>query len=295
MIEFITVKDPTVRVLKLARGEIDLLQGNLSQEDIRWLDKQQNINVDAEPGDVFTYIGFNLQDAATGNPDVRTAIAHAIDRQAIIAHVMRDRARPAGALLPPEHWAGNNTLNGIRYNPKKAKQMLAAAGYTIENPLQLTFKTSSDPLRIRLATIMQDQLKQVGIRMRIQSYDWGTFYGDIKNGRFQLYSLSWVGLKLPDIFRHVFHSDSTPPSGANRGRFDDPVTDSLIEQAEIATDPEQRRRIYFDLQHRLHDQLPYIPLWYEHNVVAYRQQLSGYRLASDGNYDAMMSVDKVER
>ena len=62
---------------------------------------------------------------------------------------------------------------------------------------RIVYKTSSDPFRIRLATILQHQLEQVGIVVDLRSYDWGTFYGDIKAGRFQMYSLAWVGIQTP--------------------------------------------------------------------------------------------------
>ncbi len=94
----------------------------------------------------------------------------------------------------------------------------------------------------------------------MQSYDWGTFYGDIKAGRFQMYSLAWVGVKSPDIFRYAFHSQSLPPSGANRGRLDDERVDRMIEQAMLATDTEQQATIYAGLQARLLERLVYVPL-----------------------------------
>ena len=79
--------------------------------------------------------------------------------------------------------------------------------------------------------------------MEIRSYDWGTFYADIKAGRFQVFSLSWVGLKMPDIFRYVFHSSSVPPNGANRGRFDNVEVDALIETAEFEPSPGKTGRL----------------------------------------------------
>ena len=120
--------------------------------------------------------------------------------------------------------------------PKRPVHLLAQAGFTSDRPVRLTYTTSSDPFRIRLATILQHQLAEVGIECDLRSYDWGTFYGDIKAGRFQLYSLSWVGIKTPDIFSYVFHSRSIPPHGANRGRFIDDTANRLIDEAEAAQD-----------------------------------------------------------
>jgi peptide/nickel transport system substrate-binding protein len=295
LLEFLEVKDPTVRVLKLLRGELDLIQNDLPAELVRYLAAQPQLQVQRRPGSNFAYLGFNLQDAATADLHVRRAIAHAIDRRAVIRHVLGGAARPAAALLPPDHWAGDPQLAPLEYDPALARAELARAGYGPQHPLRLTYKTSADPLRLRIATVFQRQLAEVGIEVALQSYDWGTFYGDIKAGRFQLYSLAWVGIKTPDIFRYAFHSASLPPEGANRGRLADAGVDALIAAAESATELEEQARAWRALQARLLEQLPYVPLWYEDHVVASRRDLVGYRLAADGNYDGLQWVRREGR
>jgi peptide/nickel transport system substrate-binding protein len=292
-IRFLTVKDSTVRVLKLIRGEVDILQGDLPPEMTRWLARQQEVKVEKAKGNTFTYIGFNLDGPITSNLKVRKAIAHAIDRDSIIEFVMGKAAREAGALLPPDHWSGHQELHGYPYDPDRARELLREAGYFDSKPLYLIYKTSNNPFRLRLATIIQDQLKDVGIRIDIRSYDWGTFYGDIKAGRFQMYSLSWVGLKMPDIFRYIFHSSAVPPQGANRGRFINTRADELIEAAETTPDLGRQAGLYRDLQEHLHEQLPYVPLWYEDNILAIRHNLGSYSLAVDGNYDGLMTIRRI--
>ncbi|MEW8330164.1 MAG: ABC transporter substrate-binding protein [Candidatus Thiodiazotropha sp.] len=288
--EFVEVKNPTVRVLKLLRGEIDMLQNDLSPELIDYLQAQAGIGIERRDGSNFTYIGFNLRDPQTADPRLRRAIAHAIDRQAIIHHLMQGAARRAEALLPPEHWAGADALKAHAYDPQRAVSLLREAGYGAANPLRLVYKTSSDPFRIRLATVIQSQLKAVGIEVELRSYDWGTFFGDIKAGNFQLYSLSWVGIRTPDIFNYVFASDSLPPAGANRGRYASVAVDRLLQQLESADSLERQAQLYHRIQRQLHADLPYLPLWYEGQVVASSPRISGYRLMQDGNYDGLEQV-----
>ncbi len=291
--EFLRVQDPTVRVLKLLRGEIDMLQNDLPPELLGYLAVQKGIQLKRRSGTNFTYVGFNLQDTVTGQPLVRQAIAHAIDRQSIIRYVLKEGAEPAQAILPSTHWAGGKELQPYTYDPAQARALLAQAGFDAQQPIKLVYKTSSDPFRIRLATVIQDQLAQVGIEVEIRSYDWGTFYGDIKAGRFQMFSLSWVGINTPDIFRYAFHSTSLPPQGANRGRFSDARVDRLIEQAEEAADPGEQAALYQQLQTLLLEELPYVPLWYEQQVFAGRSDIAGYRLAGDGNYDGLLDVRRL--
>jgi len=288
--EFLKVSEATVRILKLLRGEVDMIQNDLPPELLAYLKQRDGVNIEQTDGANFSYLGFNLQDADTGQLAVRQAIAYAIDRDAIIHYVMQGAARQAQAIFPPSHWAGAEGLPPYSRDLEKARALLQKAGYDAQHPLQLVYKTSSDPFRVRLATVIQSQLAEAGIEVDLRSYDWATVYGDIKAGRFQMYSLAWVGVKTPDIFRYVFHSDSIPPNGANRGRFRHAEVDRLIEQAERAADERQQAGLYRQLQALLLQELPYVPLWYENQIVVSRSDIQGYRLASDGNYDGLNDV-----
>lgn len=277
----VEVKDPTVRILKLMRGEADLLQGDLPPELVRYLQGQANIQVMTSVGANFSYLGLNMQDAQLSNPLVRQAIAHAIDRQAIISKVLADNSRAAGAILPPEHWAGNAALQPYDYNPALSRKLLEQAGITL--PLRLTYKTSTDAQRVRLATIMQAQMQPAGINLEIRSLDWGTFFDDIKQGKFQLYSLNWVGIKTPEIYRLAFHSQSVPPKGANRGHFTDAELDALITKQDWPA-----------VTARVHQQLPYVPLWHEGQFAAMRKGLTNFSLKPDGNWDGLATISRHE-
>ena len=292
-VEFIEVANPTVRVLKLLRGEIDMLQGDIPHELVAWLEQRDDVMVRKQKGSNFAYLGFNMEDPITSNPALRRAIAHAIDREAIIKYVLGGAARPASAILPPDHWAGHPGLPLLSYDPVKSRAILQAAGLVGDHAPTLVYKTSSDPFRVRLATIIQHQLGEVGLSVALRSYDWGTFYADVKEGRFQMYSLAWVGIKLPDIFRYTMHSSATPPTGANRGRLKNSRVDALIEQAEQATGLQNQARSYRELQDQLLQLLPYVPLWYEDHLFVSRADISGFQVARDGNYDGLKTVRRA--
>jgi len=289
-LRFLVVGDPTVRALKLLRGELDLIQNDLPPEIAGWLAEQAGIGVQRAAGDTFAYLGFNHADPLTGRLAIRQAIALGIDRQALISHLFRDSATPAESVLPPDHWAGHPDLQPLTHDPVRARQLLAGLGYDTEHPLHLGYKTSADPFRLRLAAAIQAQLAAVNIAVDIQSYDWGTFYGDIKAGRFQLYSLAWVGVKEPDILRHIYHSESRPPGGANRGRYASPLVDLALDVAGRAATTDDMAAAYRTVQAQVRDDLVYVPLWYEHHVVAMGPRVTGYRLRRDGAYDALVDV-----
>jgi len=161
--------------------------------------------------------------------------------------------------------------------PALARQLLQSAG--IKLPLTLTYKTSTDPQRVRLATILQAQMQEAGIDLQIKSLDWGTFFADVQKGNFQLYGLTWVGIKTPEIYSQVFASNSLPPQGFNRGRYQDGVLDQLLEKEDWPA-----------VTQRIHSQLPVIPLWYEGQFVAYRNTIAAYQPMPDGNLDGLAHV-----
>jgi peptide/nickel transport system substrate-binding protein len=276
-VRFNEVKDPNVRVLKLKRGEADLIQGDLPPELVKYLQKQPDITVQTVVGANYSYLGLNVQAEFLRDARVRRAIAHAIDTRAIIDKVMVSHSRQANAILPPEHYAGNPGLQPYSYQPELARQLLQSAG--IKLPLTLVYKTSTDPQRVRLATILQAQMQAAGIDLQIKSLDWGTFFADVQKGNFQLSGLTWVGIKTPEIYSKVFGSGSKPPQGFNRGGYRDPVLDTLLQKED-----------WLAATRRIHEQLPYIPLWYEGQFAAYRSSIASYQPMPDGNWDGLTAV-----
>ena len=280
IIKLTEVKDPTVRVLKLLRGEVDLLQGDLPPELVKHLQGKAGILVDSGLGANYSYLGLNMQDETLKNLKVRQALAHAIDRQAIIDKVMVSNSRIAGAILPPEHYTNaNKSLIAYEYNPALSKKLLQEAG--VKLPLKLVYKTSTDAQRVRFATIMQAQMAQAGIALEIKSLDWGTFFADVKAGNFQLYGLTWVGIKTPEIYAKAFGSAYFPPNGFNRGRYTDAQLDKLLQDENWPAATQ-----------RIHAQLPYIPLWYEGQFVAMQKNISNYSPKPDGNWDDLAMIER---
>ena len=158
-----------------------------------------------------------------------------------------------------------------------ARKLLLEAG--IKLPLKLIYKTSTDAQRVRFATIMQAQMQPAGIDLEIRSLDWGTFFEDVKQGNFQLFGLTWVGIKTPDIYAKALGSASFPPNGFNRGRYADKTLDELLAEED-----------WQSATARIHNQLPYIPLWYEGQFVAMRKKIQNYLPKPDGNWDDLATI-----
>jgi peptide/nickel transport system substrate-binding protein len=286
---FKIIPDDTVRALELHRGEVDLVQNAIDPDMIPWLRNQANLEVLSVPGTTFHYLGLNLSDRHLGRKLVRQAIALAIDRDAIIRHLLKGYGTPATGLLSPEHWAYASDVTSYPYDPARARELLDEAGFPDPDgpgPLprfRLLYKGSMLQARRRFAEVLQEQLARVGIALDIRAYEWGTLYSDIRRGNFQLYALAWVGVSDPDIYYSLFHSKMKPPMGNNRGGYADTEIDRLTEIGRRTADRAQRRDAYIAIQRRLATTLPIVPLWWAPTVVVKTRRLHSFVPQSNGS------------
>jgi len=293
---FKIIPDAIVRALEFKKGTVDFLQNDIEPDMLPWLKKNTDASISVSQGTTFQYIGMNLDHPILKRREVRQAIAHAIDREAVIRHLWKGLATPATGLLSPLHWAYEPSVQRWSYNPEEAKRLLDKAGLYDpdgEGPqprFRLSYKTTTLDLRRRIAEAFKEQLQRVGIELEVRTYEWGTFYSDIKKGNFHLYSLSWVGITDPDIYFTLFHSSSIPPYGDNRGRYRNRETDRLLEQGRRALNLEERRRVYRGVQRLLALELPYIPLWWIKNVVVMKPTIRGFIPYPDGDLISLKGV-----
>jgi peptide/nickel transport system substrate-binding protein len=293
---FKVVPDAMVRVLEFKKGGIDFLQNDLEPDMLPWLKNNTDAVLEARQGTTFQYIGINLTHSILRHKEVRQALAHAIDRDSIIRHLIKDQGIPATGLLSPLNWAYEGAVRTWPYDPEAAKHLLDEAGFRDpdgDGPLprfKLSFKTTNLDLRRRIAEALKDQLQRVGIELEIRTYEWGTFFSDVKKGNFHLYSLAWVGVLDPDIYFHIFHSTSVPPDGDNRGHYRDAAVDRLLEKGRAVMDTAERKRIYGRVQKILAEELPYIPLWWWKNVTVQSPALQGFVPYPDGDFHSLKNV-----
>lgn len=293
---FKVVPDAMVRVLEFKKGSIGFMQNDLEPDVLPWLKQNTDADIEARQGTTFQYIGINLTHPILKHKKVRQALAYAIDRKSIIRHLIKDLGTPATGLLSPLNWAYEGTVDQWPHDPEKAKRLLDEAGFRDpdgDGPqprFKLSFKSTNLDLRRRIAEALKEQLLSVGIELEIRTYEWGTFFSDIKKGNFHLYSLAWVGIQDPDIYYQIFHSASVPPNGDNRGHYSNPQVDQLLEKGQRTMDITERKRIYGEVQRILAEDLPYIPLWWWKNVVVKTSSLQGFVPYPDGDFTGFKNV-----
>ena len=254
------------------------------------------------PGVDYQYLGLNLRDPVLKDVRVRQALAYAIDTHAIIEYLRRGLAAPATGLLPHQSWAIAPDLHAYPYDPDRARALLDEAGYPDPDGngpaprFRLSLKISSAQEFNRLqASVIQQNLREVGIDLDVRTYEFATLFSDVLKGNFQLYSLQWTAGALadPDMLRRVFHSKQVPPEGFNRGRFSDPRVDALLDEAASSTDEARRLELFQQVQRLLAVELPYISLWNKTNFIVAQQSLAGVRVSSLGDLMFLKDVSRT--
>ncbi|HXZ39368.1 MAG TPA: ABC transporter substrate-binding protein [Terriglobales bacterium] len=297
-VQFAVVPDATTRALELRKGSADIGLGNtLTADLVLALEREPNLQVLRGPGTVLSYLAFNVRDPILKDRRVRQAIAYAIERAPMIHYLLRDFARPAYSLLPPESWAYDADAPHYDHNPELARQLLQQAGYPAVNGVRfhLTIKTSTEETTRLLAAVLQQQLREVGIVLDIRTFEFATFFSDVTRGAYQVHSLRWVGgNEDPDIFEYVFHSDKFTPHGANRTFYSNPRVDVLIDQARSEMDESTRKQLYAEIQEILAQDLPYIDLWYWDNVLVHSKRVKNLTLNPAGNYDFLKTAELAQ-
>jgi len=295
-IRFQVVPDTITSALELEKGSADLASNVVTPDMVHRLETRPNLKVESGPGSPVVYLTFNVADPLLRDKRVRQAVACAIDRQPIVDAIWRGQARLANTLLPSEHWAAASAADLALYphDVARAKRQLDEAGFPVRKDgvrMRLTMKTSTDETTRLMAAVLQQQLRAVGIRLEIQSMEFGTFYSDVTKGAFQIYGLRWIGSNEdPDIFRYAYGSKSFPPKGGNRGHYSNIRVDDLLADA-ASQDRVVRKADYLEVQRILSEGLPSIPMWYPNNEIVHTRRIANVRPGASGTFDFLLDAE----
>ncbi|AWV89601.1 ABC transporter substrate-binding protein [Bradymonas sediminis] len=301
---FKIVEDDNTRLLAMLGKSADLVQNAVAPLMLPVLEDAERLSVKTAPSFKYTYVAFNLEHPILKNPKVRQAIAHGIDREAIIEYKFRGLARLSTGMLSPGHWAYEGDVATYDFDVERAKKLLDEAGYPDpdgDGPLprfKLEFKVSANKFRKSLVQLMAHQLARIGIDVTVRSYEWGTFYSDIKSRNFELTTMQWPSVLDPGLYTWIFHSKNIPSpenrsAGANRGAYSNPRVDALLERGEHETDVEKRKAIYHEVQQILAEDLPYISLWHEDNIAVTSVGTQGYFMTPNARFEGLKKTRRA--
>jgi len=244
----------------------------------------------------YTYMGYNLLNPLFSDIRVRQAIAHAINKKEIIAGVLLGYGTPCTGPFPPESWAYNPAVIDYDYSPAKAMAMLAEEGWKMNSSglLEKDGRTFSFTVlvnqgndeRIKTAQILKEQLKRVGIEIRIKVLEWQALLHDfIDKKRFEAVIMGWALSRDPDIYE-IWDSSKTKEGEFNFVSYKNAVVDRLLLEGRRTFSLEKRKMIYREIHRILAEEQPYAFLYVPDALPVLNKRFKGVVKAPIGiDYD----------
>ncbi|MGD1974311.1 MAG: ABC transporter substrate-binding protein [Desulfobacterales bacterium] len=259
---FRPITDSNTRVTEMLSGGIDLMV-EVPPDNVANF-KNDKFMVYEQAGPHLWFLILNCKEGPFKNKSVRQAANMAINREAIVENVLQGTAEVATGPTPPAFaWAYNNDLSPYPYDPEKAKKMVAEAGF---EGAEVTFYVTEggsgmlDP--IPMGTAIQADLAKIGLKVKIETYEWNTFLGKVNpglEGKADIAQMAWM-TNDPDTLPFLaLRSGAWPDKGGfNSGYYANPDVDSLLEKARATTDQAERAKLYKQMQTIVYDDAPWV-------------------------------------
>ncbi|MBW7916825.1 MAG: ABC transporter substrate-binding protein [Trueperaceae bacterium] len=269
------IQEPTARLAELQAGTIDIAV-LLTSDDLTTVKNDPNLTVQTAEGEMNVgYIGMSQLSAPMDNVLVRQAVAYAIDREAIVDAFYEGLGIVAQDHLPPSMF-GHGKPWPYEYNPEKAKELLADAGYPngldVEfwyMPVSRPYFPSPQPIAEAVASYLAD----VGIRAELKTEDWTTYLADYPTGKFPMYMLGWnADYADPENFLLTFFG---PDHSAAQGWDNPDVLEALAKAGQIG-DQDERAALYASVVDAVADAAASIPMAHNVSLNATRKNISGW-------------------
>lgn len=283
-VEFRLVPETASRVAMLMAGEADLVYP-LGPEQAEMLKKDSKIEIKNYPSVIENYVGFNHKLKPFDNVKVRQAINYAISKEAMINVVKMGYASVADSPVAP-NVSGYSKQQTYDFNVEKAKQLLAEAGYP--NGFDAVLWTDNPTEMIKGAEFIKQQLSVVGINLKIEVMERGTFYDRLDSGDgIQLYYSRWSPStgQADNVLSPNFGSAYVGSKGNNAGHYINPKLDELTAKALAASDPAQIQRYYDEAQKILIDEAAWGMLFIDDILVGKQKDLKDAYVLPDGIMD----------
>ena len=274
---FRSIPDNSARFAELQAGTIH--QADLAQTDLPMAMEDSNLTLYTLPAMSTGYIAFQQCTEPFDKLEVRQAIAHAVNWAALIPAFYGDFGQAAGSFQPPAIMGSNPDIAPFEYNPEKAKELLAAAG--LPDGFETDFWyipviRGYFPDSKAIGEAIAADLAKVGIKVSLQTEDWGAYLDDRNLGKFPMWMLGWGSDNGdPDnyIGYHFSHPVGEPKA---EDCYDNSELAQLLIDGRIEADPAKREQIYQKAELIVRADVPRIPVvWTTGNIVL-RSEVQGY-------------------
>jgi peptide/nickel transport system substrate-binding protein len=299
-VDFKVLTDQNARLTMLIGGSADLSQNTVRLDQVEIVAARPRLKIERSRSAVLRYLLMRNDAPYLSDQRVRRAIALAIDRQKLVDKKLDGQAVVATGLIPPGHWAYSADIERFDFDPAAAKRLLDEAGYPDpDGPaprFTLSFKVENDSFRLAIARSIAQDLRAVGIECDLRSFEFATFFTDLKKGLYELAMMQTAMIVEPDMYFPHFHSSRIPtpefPNMANRWRYRSAEADELIERGRRTSGRDARREIYGRLQRLMSHDMPIVPLWHEDNVAVLNRDVEGYDVLPNARLAALARTAK---
>lgn len=276
---FSIVPEDSSRVIRVETGEADVAMFVPPRDRNRLLDVD-HVNV-VELSSLRTiYAGFNTSKEPLNDKRVRQAINYAVDNRSIVEQVMEGAGRPSDSPVAPGT-LGYAAQEVYDYQPEKAKELLAEAGYPDGFEITFHHPVGRYMMDDTIAQAIQSQLAEVGIEAKLETLEWSTylqFTGASKeNSEHEMFILGWGNMTgdSDNGIYPLFHSSQNVPYGSDRTYFENDEVDRLLDEARMAADVTERENLYADAIEIIWEEAPWLFLHSEMQINAVRDGVEG--------------------
>ena len=277
---FTITPDPAVRYAKLRAGECQVVRYP-NPADLDAMRADPGVRVLESPVAAISYISFRTDRKPMSDPRVREALSIAVDLDSLVRVVYQGSGRPTAAMVPTALWGRDDTLRPRAYDPVRAKQLLAEAGYPdgFETDLwAIPVVRAYMPNGRRAAEMIQADWAKVGVSARIISYEWGEYLRRARKGEAEVAMLGGTW-DYPDPSQLLLAwSCDARRSGRNTAMWCSEAYDGALLQANRISDQAERTRLFQQAQQAFHDEMPGLLFADVDAFAAVRANVQGFKL-----------------
>jgi peptide/nickel transport system substrate-binding protein len=273
-VNFRFITDTSSAAVALESGEIDILH-NPSKSDKQAQVDNPDLEYYETDSAYYYHISMNNQSGPFANKKVREAVSYAINREDIIIGGLDGNGSPVEVPMPPAAFGYDPEFKHNPYDPEKAKQLLAEAGYP--DGFTCKFRINQAPMYANPSQVIQQQLREVGINAELELMERAAYLDDVtRNFNYDI-SLYVITALIPDADYVAYtrlHS-SMLGNGNNFTVTNIPELDEALDIGRYSLDDNERIEAYKKVNQIVKDELPLIPVMTGKYAIVANKNLKG--------------------
>lgn len=288
-ISFRPVLEDATRVAMLRTGEAHFADVVPAEQAVRLKDTK-GVVVEAAPSIVQRQIYLNHTKKPFNDLRVRQALNYGLDKNAMVKVLYKGFAAPATGVAP-EGIDFAKQFGEWPYDPKKAKELLAEAGYP--NGFSATlWAASNSSANQKMLQFLQQQYARIGVKLQVRALETGQRVSLVQSvgpekSTMQMMAWGWSAStgELDWVLRPLLATSSFPPANSNYGYYSNPKLDDALIKALATTDRDEKAKIYGEAQEMLWKDAPWVFLVVDQNISARSDKLEGFYTLKDGGFN----------